>query len=260
MDIRSTGIFGDSRSANGLLQGVPSELVSQRDRAGAFWHFIKDEEIDSFTVTNITSGTAAILAASINGAMRLTATTQNQGLGSVQVAASSAGAFLTPAAARTTPGFTDQPREIFFEVGVTLSDVDNFDWFIGLGEVDTTFMSNAGALLANGGDNHVGFHHVLADAGVPAYSYCGVAVANVARTAFTAGSEASATVSDATYTQLGLKIIGTSTVEFWVDGVIRHRQTIANALAEPLTPTFCLIADGDAETMDVDYLLVAQTR
>jgi hypothetical protein len=277
MDIRSSGIFGDTKSGGGLFRGLlavnataggantkvagtPGDAIARRQTGVMFHDFIDNNDIIQYVVTNITSGTAVTSANSVNGAMLLTAATNNQGLGSVQfddASVDNAAAFITPAANRV----------IVFEASVAINDVSQCDWFVGLGEVDTTFLTSAGALAANGADNHAGFHHLVADAGVPTLSSAGTALANVDSTQLGAGTNQaghtlSGTMADATQHKLGVRIEGTSGVEFYLDDALVHTRTSSTIfdVTAPMTPTFCLIGGLASADMTVDYCLVAQSR
>lgn len=266
-NIRSTGIFADESLADGQFRGtlngnvkVPGaviEAIGRREGSAIFHDFIDNNDVDQYVVTNITSGTATVTAGSPNGLLRLTATTANQGLGSVQMAdTTGAVGHITAAASRV----------IIFEARCTLgADLSVFDWYIGLGEVDTTFMLAGGALDPNGSDNHAGFHHIVANAGVPNLSSSGTAASNVQQTALGSGTNrtnrtVTASVTDATAHKFGIRIEGTNRIEFYLDDKLVHARTGTVAFDTAMTPTFTLIADGTARTMDVDYMLVTQTR
>jgi hypothetical protein len=120
-------------------------------------------------------------------------------------------------------------------------------------------MQNDGALLANGADNHMGFHHVVADAGAVDLSACGTAVANI-QTVTGTGAMASALAVDTWY-RMGGRIDGVDTVTFYLDGLpVSAATTLTADLADGLVPTFTLIAAGSAAVMSLDYFLVASSR
>lgn len=273
-DLRSSGAFADKNSGGGLFRGnyiassgnpntktpgVPIDIVSQRDWSIFRQDFQRVEEIDDWVGTEIgTSGTFAITAGAPNGILNLSSTTANEGYGSFQFSSSGVanqGAFITAAANRI----------VCYEVRVAIDDVDDADWFIGIGEVDTTFISLAGALLANGADNHVGFHHLIADSGVPTLSSSGTALANVDSTQLGSGinrfgSTVSFTIADTTFHKYGIRIVGTAGIEFYIDDILVHVRTSGTVFDTAMTPTFCMIANGSAVDMDIDYVMVATTR
>jgi len=271
-DLRSSGIFADKNSGGGAFRsasktttntggtgfishvpGVPIDIVSRRDVAVYFTDFFETADATAFTATEIgTADDAAVIAAEPNGVYRASHDTANEGWGSIQQAQS---ALMTAAAGRI----------ITFEASVSITDVSDGDWFIGIGEVDTTFLSNAGALLANGADNHIGFHHLVADAGVPTLSSAGVAVANVQSTQLGSGTDhngstISATVSDATFHKYGIRLVGVDEIEFYFDDKLVHVRTSDDDFAEPMAITFANIANGTEQAMDIDYVFASSTR
>ena len=271
--INSSGIFADKKSGGGLFRGTtdfnsdnpnlvvpgtPIDLVSRRD-VMVFWEdFHRIGASDDWAATEIgTCDNAAIVNNQPNGIYRATHDTANEGFGSIQpINAGASGSFLTPAA----------DRVIVFEARVSITDVSNGDWFIGLGTGDTTFLSLAGALLATGGDNHAGFHHLVADAGVPTLSAAGGGLANVENIEYGAGTSPTGstlsvpTLTDATFHKYGVRIEGTTRIEFYVDDRLVGIQELDNALAAVMTPTFSNIANGTEQAMDIDYVLCTQTR
>jgi len=222
-----------------------------------FDDYQSDTEIANYVITNITSGTADIEETVVNGVLRLEATTANQGLGSVQYTDANAmsGGIATPATGRT----------IAAEFRVTCDDWDDCDWFVGIGEVDTTFMEAAGTLAANGADNCIGFHSLIADVGIPRLTACGTALANIqtSRTAggITAIGAATAALTNSTQYRLGFRIEGTDRVRFYMDGSpVSDWVTLTAAFAEPMTITYCMVANGNAIDFEIDYAIVAATR
>lgn len=255
---RYTQPLGGSRHAGGgLWENLPVELMSPSVSHTHFVDYQSDSDIEYYVTTNITSGTVDIVTATANGILRLNNTAINEGLGSVQytdAAAMSAG-IAAPLAG----------RDIAAEFRVACDDIDDCDWFVGLGEVDTTFMTLAGALAANGADNCIGFHHTIADAGVPILTACGTALANI-QTSRAAGGitplgPATSALADDTHYRLGLRIQGTGLVRFYIDDIpASDWVTLTAALAEPMTITYCMISNASAINFDVDYAIVTATR
>ena len=239
-------------SGGGMFEDAPIDALKGRSPSLYYKDFLDVNDFVSgtnWTVTNITSGTAAI-GAETNGNIRLAATTDNQGLGSVQHgAAASTARTLVPAASTIC----------IFEARVAHSNWSEGDWFIGVGEYDTTFMGADGALTANGGDNHAGFHHQVADDTSFNLSVAGTALANTQNP--TGLGTAAGALTDDQYYRFGFRINGVGLIRFYIDDVPVSEWTSLTAdFAEPLTPTFCMIAEGAALTMDVDYVLASQTR
>jgi hypothetical protein len=274
-DIRSSGIFADSKSGGGAFQGsktaqttqvprtytpgAPIDAISHREVGVVFHDFVSLDDIANYVVTNDTSGTALTEAGSVNGAMILVADTVNQGLVAVQHTASTgARAHLTAAANRI----------ICFEARVSMELPSQNDWFIGIGEIDSgpDFMAVTGAILANGADNHIGFHHIVANAGVPVLSSAGVAFANVQPTSLGSGVDylgntiSVDAIADATTYKFGFRLVGTTAIEFYLDDELVHVRTSDDAFAEPMTPTICLIGGAADSDMTVDYIMTTQTR
>jgi hypothetical protein len=271
-DLKSSGIYADTRSGGGAFRsaaktttntggtgfvepapGVPMDIISHRDVAVYWTDFFETADATAFTATEIgTADDAAVVAAEPNGVYRASHDTANEGWGSIQQAQS---ALMTAAAGRI----------ITFEARVSITDVSDGDWYIGIGEVDTTFLSNAGAILANGGDNHIGFHHIVADAGVPTLSSAGVAVANVQSTQLGSGvdhngSTVSFTLSDATFHKYAIRLVGLDLIEFYIDDKLVHVRTSDDDFAEPMAITFANVANGTEQAMDIDYVFASSTR
>jgi hypothetical protein len=247
----------------------PIDIRSRVERSGFFLDFIKGDDVDDFSVTNITSGTATSPQVATNGRLVLNATTANQGLGSVQMANGAnggAGAYLLASSAALQAELEGRygQRLISFGVGMYINDWSNADWFVGLGEIDTTFMLADGTLAANGGDNHVGFHHLLADGEDLRMTSAGNALANTEVTLLSAGNAQPQTRvaadNDGQFVELGFKIRGLNQLEFYVDGVLRHRRQMSNNLDTVMTPTFTMIANGGLILLHIDYLWAFQSR
>jgi len=256
-----------------LYEDVPVDILSRSQRLGYFQDFIElgsgsAAAAGHFNVQVIVSGTADVAANVPNGIFRLAATAVNEGVGSAQTAGSAAVAF-APAQAYLTASVADAldrslNRLIAFGVRASVSDFSNCDWFLGLGGQDGTFMDATGVLLTTGGDNHVGFHHLLADGNDVRLSSAGAGVANTQATLLSAAQVPRAVPNDAAVDgvmfEYGIRIVGTQDVEFYINRTLRHRRRMANALASTLLPTFTLIANAAAITYDIDYYWVSQTR
>lgn len=236
------GVFGTRRSQDGLLKDVSAEVNARRQRYYHFSDFDHDEEVTRFTETDITAGTVALINAGNAGIMRLSNTTANQGIGSLQF--TDANALLIAAAGRV----------ITFGAGVNINDVSDADWFIGLGETDTTFMSLAGALLTPGSDNMAGFHHLVADVNTVdmVQNGAGGTIQN---------TDAISLPVDDTFIEYGVRITGLQDVEFFMDGIKQGETVITTAAMDTgMVPTFAFISNGNAVTMDVDYAWWSTTR
>jgi hypothetical protein len=236
-------------------------MVSQRDIA--YWQhdFIDSTDILQYEVNQVGGdGTAVTAASSPNGYMTIDSATQNAGP-VVQFddnTVDNAAAFIAAAANRV----------IIWEARLSIDDIYTCDWFVGIGEVDTTFMSAAGAITANGGDNCAGFRYLLSGAtGIADMVNCGTALANIDITALGSGVDyggrtlSSPTLAASTKISFGVRIEETNRVEFYINSQLVGVQTSTAAFDTAMTPTFCLMNDdGVGSTMLVDYVMVAQTR
>lgn len=270
--IESRGIFADTKSAGGLyrgtetvtadtangpnrrnkIPGAPIENVSQREWTSRFTDFTVATDQSEMVTTDIGSVTTETIEfGAAGGRVGLwTHDTANEGFGSIQQA---------------LWGFTAVAgRTIVFEASVSNADWTESDWFIGFGEVDTTFMSLAGALAANGADNFVGFTSLDTSATVT-LSSAGIALANRQDTTLGEGvdynnSTVSQTLTDATFHQFGIRIEGTTGIEFYVDGKLVHVRTSDDAFAEIMVPTFTMLAGGAENAFNIDWFNMAATR
>jgi hypothetical protein len=254
-----------------LYEDVPVDILSRTQRFAYFVDFVEpdtDSTAGMMNVTTIVSGTGAVVANSVNGIFRLSNTAVNEGIGSAQ-AVSSAGVSFAPSQGYLTPSTTDAldgspNRMISFGARVSVSDYSNCDWYVGLGGQDGTFMDATGVLLTTGGDNEVGFHHLVATANDTRLISAGAGVANQQVTLLSNAQVPRAIPADAAVDgvmfEYGIRIIGTQDVEYYINRTLRHRRRMANALASTLVPTFCMISNAAAITMDIDYFWTCQTR
>jgi hypothetical protein len=258
MSVRVSGthfegpILGSDRSGGGLWDDLPIICSNVASAHVLINDFQTQFDEDDMVFTQLTgSGTGDIIADAPGGQYQIASETINQGCGSLQ--------FTGAETAAEGLGVPTAGRIIAFEARVKFSDVDNADWFVGLGETDTTFIEAAGTLAANGADNHIGFHHLLADAGIPDLSYAGTAVANIADA--TRVGKITAALSDATWYRFGVRLEGTTRMQWFLDGKACSPVTISGtAFADGLVPTFGFISNGSAVTMNIDYFVMAATR
>jgi hypothetical protein len=279
MDIRSSGIFADVKSGGGLFRGlfsagsaapaaagathgtkipgVPADIISRREVGVYFNDFIGNADILDWRVTAVVGGAADILADYVNGAMRLVHDgTANQGPNVMfdDASVDNAASFITATA----------DKVIAFEAAVEIDDVSSCDWYVGIAEPDSTFMGADGSIGSVGADNHAGFHHVVTNAGVPNMSV-NAATGTTQATALGSGVDfsgntLSGSISDGTKHRYGIRIEGTQHVEFYLDGNLVHVVVPTAAYDTNMTIHFDLIDGGNTETLDVDYVMVAQTR
>ena len=262
-NIRSTGIFADDTS--GLFRGtylaatkvkVPGagiELLGQREVISKFWDFTGLDEIGDWVATEL--GTVDDytneIGTSGGGVMVSTHNTNDEGHGSIQATCCG----MAPAAGRV----------IAFEVAMSITSIAEGDWFVGIGEVDTTFIHTDGTLLANGADNFVGFHS-LDTATTINMSSAGIALANRQDTVLGAGvnyTGQTLTVTqpaDLALNTYGCRINGTTSIEFYYNGALVHVRTSDDAFAEIMVPSFGNVAGGAEQRMEIDYCIYAATR
>jgi hypothetical protein len=70
----------------------------------------------------------------------------------------------------------------------------------------------------------------------------------------------SPTVAINTKVSFGFRIEETDRIEFYINGQLVGVRTSTAAYDTAMSPVFCLIANGAACNMLVDYVMVAQTR
>jgi len=271
-DITSSGIFADQKSAGGLFRGtynggssgvggakVPGatlSAVSRRETVEWFHDFI-DADVTEWVVNQVTSGTAVTDELVANGILTVDCPTVNQGIESLQhddAAVDNAAGWIVPAA----------DRVICYEARLSVNDVSQSDWYVGLAEIDAAFMGTDGTLGADGTNNMVGFHHLVADAGVPSLTMNGAA-GTIQNTELSAGVDrlgntVTKTISDDTFHTFGIRIEGTQSVEYYIDDILVHIGTITAAVDTAMTPTFAMMGGAAAAEMLIDYVLVTQTR
>lgn len=263
----SQSLLGSSRAAGGLLADAPIDLLHKRGWSTYFNDFQRladfsvqaagDSTNTDWTTTAIgtmTVGTVGIVTATENGVLAVIPdATDNEGY-HVQYTSitGSGGELWRPKAGRT----------IVFEANIGAGDWDGQDYFIGLAETSATFMSAAGALTS---DNFVGFHHLIADAGLIDCVAAGTADANEA----SAGYANSAIFTNSTvstgalvnFHKVGFVINGTNQVDFYLNGQRVRRLTMATAFDDNMCITFANVGSGaTSDTLWIDYILAAQTR
>lgn len=188
-----------------------------------------------YTATQATAGTFALIDALYGvAAADAGSTTDGQGI-NVQL--------------NTTVGELYVPTandEIYFECRMRHVDsvsASPADLFIGLSVIDTTMIASS----ANTSANHIGFESVSED-GVLAF----VNEASGTRTS----NAAVKTLVANTWTKLGFRVVGTTKILAYVDGVLVATVT-TNIPTTEMVPTIVCQASGTAAanpTIDVDWL------
>lgn len=265
-------VYGDDRSAGGLCDDVPIEIQNKRFRAVQFYDFMNGADhinATNWLLTIITSGTAAVVTGAGSSVLRLAATTDAQGVGSFQALTGS----MTISTAAQLDGAS--ARTISCAARFSHSDFSIANWFFGLAPIDVTLMATTGDLLAIGGDNMLGFHHIVdatAQGGVTGPDgndvrlvSAGTAVANYETTMLSAGNAGPVAVPadaaiDGVMREYGVRITGNRNIEWYVNGRLVHRRRTSAALTGSLTPSFALIANGTLDNYDIDYVWQCATR
>lgn len=245
-----------SGAGGGLFVGAPPELMQP-----SVWSVYHNDFLTAadFDTTNDWSETAILLGAggvaapalaadAALGVLRFTPEAAANSGSQAQLNSGSATQLVTPAAGRT----------IIFEARVSVATPQIQDFVIGLSETQAVD-GTAGVIDGNGAwvdADCVVFYCNDADVGIPVAAYEDPTVGNLVEV----GTVSAAAITNATYYRFGIKIIGQDYLEWYVDGVRQQTVTAANALTNPLCVTLTNVGDAAAETMDVDYITVAQTR
>ncbi|MCP4113849.1 MAG: hypothetical protein GY737_00310 [Desulfobacteraceae bacterium] len=153
---------------------------------------------------------------------------------------------------------------IVFEARVTHSDWDAHHWFVGLIEdVGATAGMDINGDIAD--LEFVGFHHNDDDDadGIPRLVFSGGNTAEdfVAPQDRFANTITLTAGTDDTYRRFGIRIEGTSSIEFYIDGVYVGGETIGSAFTAPLYIGFGSTENASvADTLDIDWVFTSQTR
>jgi hypothetical protein len=186
------------------------------------------------TVVKDAGAAVAIVAGAVGGKLRITstATTDNDG-GSVQ----------GPEIFKLAAG-----RDIWFETSIALSDADQMDFFGGFG---LTFATNPENLLAV--TDKIGFQIDDGNASI---------LCKTTKNSTTTSTDSGVDAADGVAVKLGMRIIGTGTVEFYVNDALVATHTTNVVDDEELCLAFYSLS-GDAtgtKTCDIDYVYAAMTR
>jgi hypothetical protein len=215
--------------------GINPDYVTQFDDFTG----IAVDGTNDWTYSQLTSGTGAILADTIDGWYQIA------GTGTDNTGASIQGNEIWAAQAS---------KKIFFETRIVSSDADQMDIFVGLA---------ANGTLATGvpftAANQIGF--LIPDDAADIYAVCD---SGGTETKTDTGVDlADGTVSGSTITnarRLGFVVTGTGMVEFYVDRKL-VTTTTDNIPTTELTTWFAAVAgEGTANTATADYLLTVSSR
>jgi len=254
-------IFGSDRAGGGLLDGVPAEVLANREESIYFNDFLNAQkdlnlttEWEAVDVGTVTVNPSTFIQSGVaHGVLRLIADATDGDGNCLQTTFPTGGVegnALVPLANRT----------ICAEFKVTHSDWSANHWFLGIMEDAAT-----NALLDTNGDmagslEYLGFHHNGDDDGdaIPKLVLAG---GNNTEVTTSASVRSISAFTDATYVRLGVKLTGTTVCDWYVDGVRRGGATAASAFTAPLYVAIGAVNNGAvADTMDLDWVWTSQTR
>lgn len=211
----------------GYVFGVPGYLSTHFD------DFFTWKATD-YTVTEVGTNTQTI-ADEVNGVLLLTNAAADNDATTLQIGGTSdsatTGESVLPAAGRT----------IWLETKLKISDATQSDFLFGLVTVDTTPLANANGIYFRKDDGDTNLD-------------CECNSSSVAST-----ESAVATVSTS-YMKLGIKVINTEKVEFWLNDVKKTEISTQIPATEMKLTIHMQNGEAVAKTMSVDYVFLAQTR
>jgi len=154
-------------------------------------------------------------------------------------------------------------RVITFEALVGQTDGNDMDFFVGIGETLDTFMGTDGTIGA-AAVGYAGFHLLGSDA--DGIVDCVAEGGSGGATIF--GAANSTALTDSTITsglmvgfhRYGVRITGTSQVEFFFDGRFVQGGSVAAVFDDALTITLCAVSGAANDSLYVDYVALNQTR
>ena len=197
------------------------------------------DNTNDWTYSQLTSGTAAILADAIDGWLQIA------GTGSDDTGASIQGNEIWQAQAS---------KKIYFETRIVTSDADQMDIFVGLCENGT--LSTSVPFATN---NQIGFLVTDGDASIEAICDSGgVATETDTGVDFADGSVSGGTISGDR--RLGFVVTGTGKVEFYVDRVLKVTTTDNIPTSQLTTWVAAVAGEATANKVDCDYLFTAAQR
>jgi len=192
---------------------------------------------DEWTITEVNASTQTLLDER-NGILQLTpAGAENDGT-NMQLGGSGDGETTGEAWAPSAS------TNMWFETRVRSSDADQNDFFVGLHVQDTT-------VVASIGSDAIGFQ--VADESA--------AIVGLSRASSVTSSESNlATLADSTFVKLGFKVNGTTSVEYWVNDVLQGTVSTNIPTALMKLTIAHLSGEAAANTFDIDYVVMAQSR
>lgn len=197
--------------------------------------FTRYDSTDDWTLTQATTGTAAISTAA-PGVLEIdsNSTTATQGVNLQRL---------------VSPFVPVASSQLFFETKIKVVDTyDKAELFIGLAASDTTILATS----ANSSANHIGWQCVTDD-GVLLFT---------SEKAGAGTTSAAATIEEATYVRLGFHVIGVSYVQQYINGVATgDPHETANIPIVAIYPSFVCQSGGTNDPiLHVAGYRVFQTR
>jgi hypothetical protein len=248
-------ILGNADSGGGLWKDAPIELVNRFTNQ---WYFNDFASLGDFDyANNLDWDVTAIGVVTATPDITLT---DGLTLLDIEGDASAEGHVVQ------LEGESWQPaadRVIQFEALVGQTDGDDMDFFVGVGETLDTFMETGGTIAA-GAVGYAGFHLLgsdndgivdcIAEGGSGAATNFGVAnTVALADSTITGGLMTN-------FHRYGVRITGTTQVEFFFDGRYVQGGSVAAAFDDALTITICGVSGAANDSLYVDYVAINQTR
>ena len=192
---------------------------------------------DEWTATEATAATQ-VLADERNGVLVLTAAATEDNGTQIQLGGSSdsetVGESWAPAAG----------KNMWFETRVASLDADQNDFFVGLHNEDTS-------IIAGRGTDYIGFYTIDESANLNCQS---------AATSVVSSQTALTTVVNSTYLVLGFKVSGVSKIEFYINNVMQATLSTNIPTALMRLSLANLTGAAVANTLSIDYVIMAQDR
>jgi hypothetical protein len=223
---------GDSR---GWFEDIPLGMGILPDYHLIFDDFnrVDDDQTNDWTVVKDAGASVGIVADTVGGELALTstATTDNDGA-SIQ-----GNEVFKPVAA----------KDIWFKTRIKTSDADQTDIFVGLAE---NFGTNPENVLA--ASNMIGF--LVADGAASIF-------AKTEKADTETSTDTTSDLTDATYIELAFHVTGVTSVEYFVNGVLKATITTNIPIVEMALCAFSLSGDAvGTRVTTLDYLFCAQKR
>jgi hypothetical protein len=202
--------------------------------------FVQDADTAAWKVTDDVNSTYAVSDAERGGVLLVTTGANANDFSSAQMTGS--GLFVVTAG-----------KDIYWEMRVKFGDADDTRWILGLATEDVTGTTLGPILDSVGSENsHIGFIQN------------GDTDSDIEYTVQNGGTQTTGDtgidVADDTYVKLAFWVHGTTSVDFYVNGVRKATVTTNIPNGDDLTPSMEIHSPTASSTMEVDYIYVSQTR